>query len=99
MPLEAPYVNASLPVDERVDDLVSRMNLDEKLAQIGSVWLTDLVQRRPLRRGSRGRPASTRNRARDPDRRLHGPAARGQRQAHERDPARRRRTERGWAFR
>ena len=44
MPLEAPYVNASLPVEERVDDLVSRMNLDEKLAQIGSVWLTDLVR-------------------------------------------------------
>ncbi len=44
MPQEAPYVNASLSVEERVDDLVSRMNLDEKLAQIGSVWLTDLVK-------------------------------------------------------
>ena len=44
MPLEAPYGNASLSVEERVDDLVSRMNLDEKLAQIGSVWLTDLVR-------------------------------------------------------
>ena len=31
------------PIDERVDDLLGRMNLDEKLAQIGSVWLTDLM--------------------------------------------------------
>ena len=31
------------PVDERADDLLARMTLDEKLAQIGSVWLTELV--------------------------------------------------------
>ena len=30
-------------VDARADDLVARMTLDEKLAQIGSVWLTELV--------------------------------------------------------
>jgi beta-glucosidase len=31
-------------IDDRVQDLLSRMSLDEKLAQIGSVWLTELVQ-------------------------------------------------------
>ena len=30
-------------IDERVDDLLSRMNVDEKLAQVGSIWLTELV--------------------------------------------------------
>ncbi len=40
----APFRNASLPMDERVDDLLGRMSLDEKLAQVGSVWLTDLVR-------------------------------------------------------
>ncbi|HEY6428621.1 MAG TPA: hypothetical protein VIX84_15470, partial [Acidimicrobiales bacterium] len=41
---DAPYRNASLSIDDRVEDLLARMNLDEKLAQIGSVWLTDLVK-------------------------------------------------------
>jgi beta-glucosidase len=31
-------------IDERVGDLLGRMTLDEKLAQIGSIWLTELVQ-------------------------------------------------------
>ncbi|HVM08910.1 MAG TPA: glycoside hydrolase family 3 N-terminal domain-containing protein [Acidimicrobiales bacterium] len=31
-------------IDERVDDLLDRMTLDEKLAQIGSIWLTSLVR-------------------------------------------------------
>ena len=39
-----PYRDASLPLDERVDDLLARMSLDEKLAQIGSVWSTELVE-------------------------------------------------------
>ena len=30
-------------IDDRVEDLLERMNLDEKLAQIGSIWLTELV--------------------------------------------------------
>ena len=30
-------------IDERVEELLGRMNLDEKLAQIGSIWLTELV--------------------------------------------------------
>jgi len=30
--------------DARVEDLLGRMTLDEKLAQIGSIWLTDLLR-------------------------------------------------------
>jgi beta-glucosidase len=38
-----PYLDPALPIDVRVDDLVARMTLDEKLAQIGCVWSTQLV--------------------------------------------------------
>ncbi len=37
------YRHAGAPLDARVDDLLGRMSLDEKLAQLGGVWLTDLV--------------------------------------------------------
>lgn len=33
-----PYQNASLSVDERADDLLARMTLDEKMAQITTTW-------------------------------------------------------------
>jgi beta-glucosidase len=33
-----PYRNASLPVERRVDDLLARMTLDEKVAQMLSLW-------------------------------------------------------------
>ncbi len=33
-----PYKDASLPVEQRVQDLIQRMTLDEKLAQIQCVW-------------------------------------------------------------
>ena len=33
-----PYRDAKLPVEQRVADLVSRMTLEEKIAQMGSVW-------------------------------------------------------------
>jgi beta-glucosidase len=32
------YLDAKLPVDQRVADLLSRMTLEEKVAQLGSVW-------------------------------------------------------------
>jgi len=32
------YRDADLPVDERIDDLISSMTLDEKIAQITTVW-------------------------------------------------------------
>ncbi len=43
-PADAPYRDARRPLDERVADLLGRMTLDEKLAQIGGVWITALVQ-------------------------------------------------------
>ncbi len=38
-----PYRDASRPIDERLDDLLRRMTLEEKLAQIGCVWSTQLL--------------------------------------------------------
>lgn len=35
-----PYLNASLPIEDRVDDLLSRMTLEEKQAQLMCVWIT-----------------------------------------------------------
>ncbi|GAA0268522.1 glycoside hydrolase family 3 N-terminal domain-containing protein [Alteraurantiacibacter aestuarii] len=35
---DAPYWNASLPTDQRVADLLARMTLDEKIAQITTIW-------------------------------------------------------------
>jgi beta-glucosidase len=33
-----PYKNPSLPIDERVKDLLGRMTLEEKVAQMESTW-------------------------------------------------------------
>ncbi|WP_370183045.1 glycoside hydrolase family 3 N-terminal domain-containing protein [Alteriqipengyuania sp.] len=35
---DAPYWNASLPVEQRVEDLLARMTVEEKVAQIITVW-------------------------------------------------------------
>jgi beta-glucosidase len=43
-PTEA-YRDASLPVGERVADLLARMTLEEKVAQLGSVWVFQLADR------------------------------------------------------
>ena len=43
----APYRDASLPIEERVDDLLARMTLEERLAQLGGVWSTSLVRPDP----------------------------------------------------
>lgn len=37
-PANAPYRNASLPVDARVADLLARMTLEEKVAQMITLW-------------------------------------------------------------
>ena len=41
VPSDAPYKNAGLPVEERVEDLLGRMTLDEKIAQIVGWWHWD----------------------------------------------------------
>ena len=38
------FRDSTAAIDDRVKDLLDRMTLDEKLAQIGSIWLTELVQ-------------------------------------------------------
>ena len=35
---QAPYKNPSLPLEKRVDDLLGRMTLDEKIAQLQCIW-------------------------------------------------------------
>jgi beta-glucosidase len=37
------YKDAALPIEARVEDLLGRMTLDEKLAQLGCVWSTQVV--------------------------------------------------------
>ena len=38
------YTDQTLTIDDRVGDLLGRMTLDEKLAQLGCVWSTQLVE-------------------------------------------------------
>ncbi|MEO5951451.1 MAG: glycoside hydrolase family 3 N-terminal domain-containing protein [Chloroflexia bacterium] len=38
------YMNSSLPVAERVEDLLVQMTLDEKIAQLGCLWSTALIR-------------------------------------------------------
>ena len=38
LPVRPPYRDAKLPVDRRVDDLLARMTLEEKVAQMLSLW-------------------------------------------------------------
>jgi beta-xylosidase len=40
---EPRYLDPSLPVDERVADLLDRMTPDEKLAQLGSLWVFEIL--------------------------------------------------------
>jgi len=40
---DAPYRDPSLSVEARVEDLIARMTLDEKVAQLGCVWSTQLA--------------------------------------------------------
>jgi beta-glucosidase len=39
----ADYRDAAAPIEARVEDLLGRMTVDEKLAQLGCVWSTQLV--------------------------------------------------------
>lgn len=40
---DAHHLDARRPIDQRVEDLLGLMTLDEKLAQLGCVWSTQLV--------------------------------------------------------
>ena len=40
---ETRYRDAGLSIEERVDDLIGRMTIDEKIAQLGSVWSFEIV--------------------------------------------------------
>lgn len=40
------FKDASLPIEERVDDLLGRMTLEEKVAQVGGIWATSLMRDR-----------------------------------------------------
>ena len=43
VPADAPYKNASLPVEQRVKDLLSRMTLEEKASMLaGSGWMESM---------------------------------------------------------
>jgi beta-glucosidase len=43
-----PYQDTSLPVEQRVTDLLGRMTLAEKLAQLGAAWFSEISQANPL---------------------------------------------------
>ena len=45
---EPRYRDASLSVGERVDDLLARMTREEKLAQLGSLWVFEILDGRDL---------------------------------------------------
>jgi beta-glucosidase len=38
------YQDARLPIEQRVDDLLSRMSTEEKVAQLGSLWVYEIQQ-------------------------------------------------------
>lgn len=40
----ARYKDPGVPIDERVEDLLGQMTLDEKIAQLGCLWSTSLVR-------------------------------------------------------
>ena len=40
----APYLDSTRSVEDRVRDLLSRLTVDEKLAQLGGVWSTSLLE-------------------------------------------------------
>lgn len=46
MPKESLYLNPAFPVEERVKDLIQRMNLEEKIAQLGSIPAAYLLEDR-----------------------------------------------------
>jgi len=50
--MKPPFLDASLSIEKRVEDLLSRMTLSEKLAQMGCVWSTQLLHEGRFQRGA-----------------------------------------------
>ena len=46
-----PYLDPALAVADRVDDLLGRMTVEEKLAQLGSIWVFEVLDADRLDRG------------------------------------------------
>jgi len=42
------YFDKNQPVENRIEDLMSRMSLDEKIAQLGSCWIYELLAEKGL---------------------------------------------------
>ena len=82
------YRDPSLPVDERVADLLARMTIDEKLAQLGSAWVFQLAEPTRLRRGAGDAAARRRHRPRHPRSAVPAASRRAEAaDARQRDPA------------
>lgn len=45
-----PYRDAGLPIERRVDDLLGRMTVEEKVAQLGSRWIYEIADEHGLNR-------------------------------------------------
>ena len=43
VPSSAAYRDAALAIETRVDDLITWMTLNEKLAQLGGIWSSELL--------------------------------------------------------
>ncbi|MEM0219129.1 MAG: glycoside hydrolase family 3 N-terminal domain-containing protein [Thermoproteota archaeon] len=38
------YLDSSYPIEARIEDLISRMNLEEKIAQLTSIWAPNIIE-------------------------------------------------------
>jgi hypothetical protein len=57
-----PWTDTSLPLAERVESLLNEMTLDEKRAQLGSVWIGAQLSSAPRTSAGCSRVASSRAR-------------------------------------
>ena len=60
--IQAPYRDATLPIEQRVADLLARMTIEEKIAQLGSIWSFEIVGIGTLNRDHAQAPGGQRHR-------------------------------------